>query len=91
MGIGVKREGFNSKFCGDEESVKEIEKIKLKMNFEFEEKIAILEQRIKYLESCLEESRKQEKNYLMELRSIKKGHSSDLRDIQKRFETQIKN
>ena len=91
MGIGVKREGLNSKFCGDKESVKEIEKIKLKMNFEFEEKNAILEQRIKYLESCLEESRKQEKDYLMELRSIKKGHSSDLRDIQKRFETQIKN
>lgn len=80
----------NSKSWENEEKMKEIERLSIQKDSEFHEKTALMEQKIKYLETSLEESRKREKEYMNESRSIKKDHSSSLREIQARFENQIK-
>lgn len=56
----------------------------------FENKIILLEQKIKYLETSLDESRKREINIMNDSRFLKKTHSSSLKDIQRQFESQIK-
>ena len=89
--MGAQVENANSKAWENEERMKEIERLSLQKDSEFMEKTALMEQKIKYLESSLEDSRKREKDYMNESRSIKKDHSSSLKDIQGRFENQIKN
>jgi chromosome segregation ATPase len=89
--MGAQVENANSKAWENEERMKEIERISLQKDSEFKEKSALMEQKLKYLESSLEESRKREKDYMSESRSMKKDHSSSLKDIQSRFENQIKN
>jgi RNase P protein component len=88
--LGAQLETANSKAWEFEEKMKEIERLSLQKDSEFQEKAALMEQKVKYLESNLEESRRREKEYLNESRNQKKDHSSSLKDIQARFEGQIK-
>ncbi|OMJ73597.1 hypothetical protein SteCoe_27672 [Stentor coeruleus] len=89
--MGGQVESANKKSWEIEEKMKEIERLSLQKDSELHEKQALMEQKVKYLESSLEESRKREKDYLNETRSQKKDHSSTLKDITGRFENQIKN
>ena len=70
--------------------MKEIERLSMQKDSEYMEKTALMEQKLKYLETNLDESRKREKEYMNESRSQKKDHSSSLKEIQTRFENQIK-
>lgn len=89
--MGSQVEAANTRAWEYEEKMKEVERLSLQKDSEFKEKMALMEQKVKYLESSLEESRKREKDYMNESRSQKKDHSSSLKDIQSRFENQIKN
>lgn len=89
--LGGQVEAANSKAWEYEEKMKEIERLSIQKDSEFQEKTALMEQKVKYLESSLEESRRKEKEYLNDSRAQKKDHSSTLKDIQSRFENQIKN
>lgn len=88
--LGAQVEQANSRAWEYEEKMKEIERLSSQKDSEFQEKTALMEQKVKYLETSLEESRKKEKEYLNESRTQKKDHSSTLKDIQSRFENQIK-
>ena len=81
----------NSKVWDMEEKMKEQERMILQQQSEFQEKSALVEQKIKYLESNLEESRRREKEYLNDFKTQKKDHSTSVKELQVRYETQIKN
>ena len=89
--LGGQVEAANSRASEFEERMKETERLSLQKDSEFQEKTALMEQKVKYLESNLEESRRREKEYMNETRTQKKDHSSSLKEIQSRFENQIKN
>ncbi|OMJ93442.1 hypothetical protein SteCoe_3558 [Stentor coeruleus] len=83
-------EQANSKVWEFEEKMKEMERSMLQQASEYKEEKALVEQKLKYLENNLEESRKREKEALNEFKSSKKDHSSSIKEIQSRFEAQIK-
>lgn len=84
-------EQANSKVWEFEEKMKELERTLLQQQSEYKEEKALVEQKLKYLENNLEESRKREKEYLNETKSQKKDHTISLKDLQQRYEAQLKN
>ena len=88
--LGQQVEAANAKAWENEEKMKEIERLSLQKDSEFHEKTALMDQKVKYLESSLEESRRKEKEYMNDSRTQKKDHSSSLKEIQSRFDSQIK-
>lgn len=80
----------NAKSLENEEKMKEIERVSIQKDSEFHEKTALMEQKVKYLESSLEDLRKREKEFMNESRTQKRDHSSSIKEIQFRFENQIK-
>ena len=83
-------ESANSKVWEYEEKMKEMERSMLQQESEYKEERALVEQKIKYLETNLEESRKREKEYMNDFKSQKKEHSTTFKDLQQRYEAQIK-
>ena len=84
-------EQANSKVWEFEEKMKEMERNMLQQQSEYKEERALVEQKIKYLENNLEESRKREKEYMNDIKSQKRDSTTSLKDLQQRYEVQLKN
>lgn len=83
-------EAANARAWEFEERMKEMERNTFQTGSDHEQEVELLNKKVKYLESSLEEARKKEKDSLSEIKNSKKDHSSSLKDIQLRYEGQIK-
>ncbi|CAG9318657.1 unnamed protein product [Blepharisma stoltei] len=83
-------ENANTKVWEYEEKMKEMERILHQQVADFQEEKALFDQKIKYLELTLEESRRREKEIMNELKNQKKDHNLSIKDLQSRYENQLK-
>eukprot|EP00357_Protocruzia_adherens_P021897 CAMPEP_0115015452 /NCGR_PEP_ID=MMETSP0216-20121206/26784_1 /TAXON_ID=223996 /ORGANISM="Protocruzia adherens, Strain Boccale" /LENGTH=1622 /DNA_ID=CAMNT_0002385589 /DNA_START=185 /DNA_END=5053 /DNA_ORIENTATION=+ len=74
-----------------EEKVKEMERNMISQQSEHEKELALLNQKIEYLEKSLDDFGKREKDYMSEIRNVKKDNSSTVKEIHQRYEGQITN
>ena len=80
----------NGKVTMFEERAKEIERKSIEQISDFNEKCALFDQKINFLENSLEESKKKEKDLAAENKNLSKTHASAIKEIQQKLETQIK-
>lgn len=73
-----------------EDTVKNIERKSAQQLSEFNEKCALLDQKINFLESSLEDLKKKEKDLMNENKNLVKTHAFTLKDVQQKLESQIK-
>jgi chromosome segregation ATPase len=84
-------EDATSKVWQFEDRMKEMERSLFQKESEFQEQKLLYDQKIQFLETNLEETRKKEKEYLNELKNQKRDHTSAVKDLHSRHESQIKN
>ncbi len=82
--------GLKDKIGQQEEMMRTMQEKVLTTESNCTKQLALLEQKITYLDKSLEESRTKEKGYSDELKNVKKDYSASTKEISAKYEGQVK-